>query len=196
MAQRSLHLFRGIVTSIAGAMVKWGINSLTGLGGLRRRKDTRDEKILGVGEAEIAGDNAEIGAALVLVFADGLEYGDTAREVNVDEGGLPLLRADLDSSEFHSAAVNPAQQAVAELDAIHQVAHDFGHAFAIGIDQKRSGETVDDPRFVGRGSVAGVGTKIDAEEIFFNAIEVIKESVRHHGQEILQLELVIVLGLF
>src|SRR3984893_10800280 len=108
MAQRSLHLFRGIVTSLAGAEVRWVIKALPGVGGLRWRKDTRDEKILGVGEAEIAGDNAEIGAALVLVFADGLEYGDTAREVNVDEGGLPLLRADLDSSKFHGAALTLA----------------------------------------------------------------------------------------
>lgn len=51
---------------------------MAGLWGLRRRKDARDEKILGVGEAEIAGDKAEIGAPLILVFADCLEDCDAA----------------------------------------------------------------------------------------------------------------------
>jgi hypothetical protein len=41
-------------------------------------EDARTEKVLGVGEAEITGDKPEIGAPFILVFADGLEYGDAA----------------------------------------------------------------------------------------------------------------------
>ena len=66
-------------------MGNWWIKLLAGLWGLRERQGARDEKILGVGEAEIAGDKTEIGAPLILVFADGLEYCDAAGKMNVDE---------------------------------------------------------------------------------------------------------------
>ena len=46
---------------------------MAGFWGLRKREDARNEKSIGVGEAEVAGDEAEIGAALILVFGDGLE---------------------------------------------------------------------------------------------------------------------------
>ena len=47
--------------------------SMAGLGGLRSRKDARNEESHRVGEAKIAGDQAEVRAPFILVFADGLK---------------------------------------------------------------------------------------------------------------------------
>jgi hypothetical protein len=140
----------------------WRIKLIAGLRGLRKWKSASDQKIPGVGEAEIAGDCAEIGSPLILVFVDGLKYHCSPREVNIDEGSLPLLRADLYSLKLQCATVNPTQQTKTKGHQVYKLTRDFCQALLLRIDQDGAGEAMYYPGFLGWRTVIGIGAKFDA----------------------------------
>src|SRR6266850_1082550 len=174
----------------------WWLKLIAGLRGLRKWKSASDQKIPGIGEAEIAGDCAEIGSPLILVFVDGLEYHCSPRKVNVDEGRLPLLRSDLNSLKLQCAAVNSTQQTKTKGHLIYKLTRDSCQARLLRVNQNGSGQAMDYPSFVSWRTVIEIGAKLDAEKIPVHSIIVENKSLRHQAQEFLELELIFVLRLF
>ena len=99
--------------------------------------------------------------------------------MNVDEGGLPLLRADLYSLKLQCAAVNSTQQAKTKVHLIYELTRDSCQARLLRINQNGARQAMDYPSFVGWRTVIGVGAKLDPEKVFFDSIIVKKKSLRH-----------------
>src|SRR5690348_9890506 len=115
--------------------------------------------------------------------------------MDVNERGLPQLRADLHSLKLQCAAVNSSQQTITELHSIYKVARDFCQSLALQINQNCAGQAMDYASLVRGWTVARIGAKFDPEKIFLDSIIVVNKGLRHQAHQLLKLDLIVVLRL-
>src|SRR5271165_1487113 len=116
---------------------------------------------------------------LMLLFADCLEQQHSPINMNIDEMGLPMGRADLGPLNFKPTAFGDApENPKTKIHVLYQMPAQVGQPFLFRIDQDRSRHALESLGFLRRRDKGWVRSKVESQMGAVPAVVLIHEGAR------------------